>query len=108
VPLVMVAWNRRIVATPMGVKRCGRQMLRHGRHWHRMVREIVRRRISPIEWLGFGLLAAALVQGRYRRESAALSMRTHRARSKLGMTLDPPGATVGLVAQTLLSARRRR
>jgi len=33
----------------------------HPRNWHSMVRELARRRISAAEWLGFGLLAAALL-----------------------------------------------
>lgn len=114
-PLVMVAWNRRSVATPIGVKRSGCGAGRapvdkrpcHPRNWHSMVRELARRRISAAEWLGFGLLAAALLQSRYRRQSAAISVRTSRARSNLRMNLDPPGATAAFVAQTLLNARRR-
>jgi hypothetical protein len=73
-----------------------------------MVRESARRRIAPIEWVGFAVLAAALLQSRYRRESAAISMRTRRARSRFRMSVDPPGATTAMIAQTLLNARRRR
>jgi hypothetical protein len=109
VPQVMVAWNGGSVATPIGVKRAQMRSTNSGSPATLgcMHREGSRRRLTGVEWAGLGLLAVALLQSRYRRESAALSMRTHRARSNFRMTLDPPGAMTGFLAQTLLNARRR-
>jgi hypothetical protein len=109
VPQIMVAWNGGSVATPMGVKRAEMWSTNAGSPATLgcMQREGFRRRLSGVQWAGLGLLVVALLQSRYRRQSAALSMQTHRARSNLRMRLDPPGAMTGFLAQTLLNARRR-